>query len=90
MIEKLSDPLSILFRRTLDEGMVHMDWRAANVTPLYKKGNKSTPGNYRPVSLTSVVCKVLESIIKDAIMEHLEQHKLISVSQHGFYQEDHV
>ena len=70
--EQLSDPLSILFRRTLDEGMVPTDWRAANVTPLYKKGNKSTPGNYRPVSLTSVVCKVLESIIKDAIMEHLE------------------
>ena len=54
------------------------------MTPLYKKGNKSTPGNYRPVSLTSVVCKVLESIIKDAIMEHLEQHKLLEVSQHGF------
>ena len=54
------------------------------MTPLYKKGNKSTPGNYRPVSLTSVVCNVLESIIKDAIMEHLEQHKLIEVSQHGF------
>ena len=64
--------------------MVPTDCRAANVTPLYKKGNKSTPGNYRPVSLTSVVCKVLESIIKVAIMEHLGQHKLISVSQHGF------
>ena len=53
------------------------------MTPLYKKRNKSTPGKYRPVSLTSVVCKVLESIIKDAIMEHLEQHKLLEVSQHG-------
>ena len=82
--EELSGPLSILFRRTLDEGTVPTDWRAANVTPLYKKGNKSTPGNYRPVSLTSVVCKLLESIIKDAIMEHLEKHKLINISQHGF------
>ena len=53
------------------------------MTPLYKKGNKSTHGNYRPVSLTSVVCKVLGSIIEDAIMVHLEQHKL-EVSQHGF------
>ena len=70
--EQLSGPLSILFRRTLDEGMVHTDWRVANVTPLYKKGNTSTPGNYRPVSLTPVVCKLLESIIKDVIMENLE------------------
>ena len=45
------------------------------MTPLYKK---STPGNYRPVSLTSVVCKILESIIKDAIMDHLEQHTLLA------------
>ena len=82
--EQLSGPLSILFRRTLDEGMVPTDLRAANVTPLYKKRNKSTPGNYRPMNITSVVCKLLESIIKDAIMEHLEQHKLIKVSQHGF------
>ena len=82
--EQLSGPLNILFRRTLDEGIVPTDWRAANLTPLYKKGNKRTPCNYRPVNLTSIVCKVLESIIKDAIMEHLEQHKLINVSQHGF------
>ena len=75
--EQLSGSLSILFRRTIDGGMVSTDWRAANVTPLYKKGNKSTPGNYRPMSLTSVVCKLLESIIKNAIMEHLDQHKLI-------------
>ena len=82
--KQLSCPLGILFRRTLDEGTVPDDWREVNVTPLYKKGNKSTPGNYRPVSLTSVVCKLLESIIKDAIMEHLEQHKLLEVSQRGF------
>ena len=82
--KQLSGPLSILFRRTLDEGTVPAVWREANVTPLYKKRNKSTTGNYRPVSHTSVVCKVLESIIKDAIMEHLEQHKLLAVSQHGF------
>ena len=82
--EHLSGPLSILFRRTLDEGTVPADWGAANVTPLYKKGINVLSGNYRPVSLTSLVCKVLESIIKDVIMEYLEQYKLIEVSQHGF------
>ena len=71
--KQLSGPLSILFMRTLDEGTVPADWRAASVTPLCKKMIKSTPSNYRPVSLTSVVCKVLENIIKDAVMEHLEQ-----------------
>ena len=49
---QLSGPLSILFRRTLDEGTVPADWREANVTPLYKKGSKSTLCNYRPVSHT--------------------------------------
>ena len=50
--KQLSGPLSILFRGTLDEGTVPADWRTANVTPVYKKWNKSTHGNYRPVSIT--------------------------------------
>ena len=78
--EQLSCPLRIFFIRTLDDGMVPTDWRTANVTPLYTKGNQRIPGNYRPVNLTLVVCKVLESITKDAIMEHSGQHKLIEVS----------
>ena len=49
-----------------------------------KKGNRSKPSNYRPVSLTSVLCKVMESIIRDKIMEHTEQNKLLSSCQHGF------
>ena len=81
--EQLSVPRSIIFRRALYEGMVHIERRAANVTPFYNKWIKSNPGNDRQVSLTSVVCKILESINKDAIMEHLERHKPIKVSQHG-------
>ena len=60
------------------------DWRRANVAPIFKKGSKSEAGNYRPVSLTSMICKVMESIIKDAVMEHLVFNKLIRSSQHGF------
>ncbi len=52
-------------------------------TDLQKKGTKGDPGNYRPVSLTSVPCKILESIIKDKIMDHLLENNLISDSQHG-------
>ena len=61
-----------------------LDWRTANVTPIYKKGSRQVPGNYRPISLTSQVGKLLESIIKDAVVQHLKTNKLINESQHGF------
>ena len=64
--EEMSLPLCMIFKISLDERGVTLDWRAANVVPLYKKGSKNLPSNYRPVSLTSVVCKILESINKDA------------------------
>ena len=82
--EEMSLPLCMIFKKSLDQGVVPFDWRAANVVPLYKKGSKNIPSNYRPVSLTSVVCKILESIIKDAISTHLESNSLIKSSQHGF------
>jgi retron-type reverse transcriptase len=63
---------------------VPKDWKKAKVVPIYKKGQKSEPGNYRPVSLTSVPCKILESMLKDYIMEHLTNENLINDSQHGF------
>jgi hypothetical protein len=59
-------------------------WRSANVTPIFKKGAKSDPGNYCPVSLTSVCCKLLESILRDALMDHLTADNLLNPSQHGF------
>ena len=52
--------------------------------PIFKKGNKDEARNYRPVSLTSVPCKILESIIKDAVVEHLEQQGFYTDCQHGF------
>ena len=61
-----------------------MDWKAANVTPIYKKGRKTLPENYRPISLTSQVCKVLESIIRDEIIAFLMEHNLITDAQYGF------
>ena len=61
-----------------------LDWKLQNVAPLFKKGSKDKPENHRPVSLTSVPGKILESIIAEDIMEHLESNNLISNSQHGF------
>src|SRR3981081_1021742 len=65
-------------------GIVPQDWKDAIVSPLHKKGSKDKPENYRPVSLTSIVGKMLESIIKDHITEHLDRLHLIRSSQHGF------
>ena len=80
----LSCPLSMIFSRLFSEGLVPDIWRRANVCPIYKKGTKGDPGNYRPVSLTCVLCKVMESIVRDVIVQHLSIHSLIRSSQHGF------
>ena len=77
-------PLTKLFKLSLQLGIVPQDWREANVAPLHKKGSREKPENYRPVSLTSIVGKLLESIIKDSIVAHLDQYNLIVRSQHGF------
>ena len=77
-------PLTDIFRKTLALGEVPEDWRKANITCIFKKGNKQDTGNYRPVSLTSVICKLLESYIREAIMDHLSSYKLLSDSQYGF------
>jgi hypothetical protein len=74
----------MIFKKSVSTGSVPEDWKCANVTPISKKGSRSDPGNYRPVSLTSVCCKLLESIIRDDLMSHLEKNKLIGPSQHGF------
>ena len=67
----LAKPLKFLFDKTLHEGILPNDFKIAEVRPIFKKGDKSNPGNYRPVSLTSVICKVFESFIKVALNNHL-------------------
>ena len=84
VVDTISLPLAIIYTRSLEEGVVPDDWRCANITPVFKKGSKSAAGNYRPVSLTCILCKVIESILRDAIVKHLADNKLILPSQHGF------
>lgn len=78
------EPLADVFRKSLSEGIVPTQWKEANVTPLFKKGSKSVPGNYRPVSLTSIPCKLMEKIIRNSVFSHLEENGLLSDCQHGF------
>ena len=81
---QICKPLSILFNKSLNSGKVPSDWKLANVTPIQKKGDKSLPGNYRPISLTSVVCKLMETLIRDKLVSFLDDNNLIKNSQHGF------
>ena len=82
--EELADPLAHIFSESMETGEVPDIWKHARVTPIFKKGAKGEPGNYRPVSLTSIPCKLMEQLIKDKLVEHLEKHGLIRDSQHGF------
>ena len=82
--EHICLPLSMIFNESISSGIVPRDWKQANVTSIYKTGPKNLPCNYRPVSLTSHVCKILESELRDVIVKHLTDFRLIKDSQHGF------
>ena len=80
----LSKPLTYLFNKSINDGQLPTDWKTANVSAIFKKGEKSDANNYRPVSLTSIVCKILESIIRDVLQNFFENQNLYSSCQHGF------
>ena len=84
IVEQVSTPLAKLFNLSTEEGIVPSEWKEAKITQLFKKGSRNKPENYRPASLTSVVCKLLETLIRDHEVEFLVKHKLINTFQHGF------
>ena len=84
IFEQFSTPLAKVFNLSLEEGIVPAEWKEANITLLFKKGSRNKPENYRPVSLASVVCKLLETLIRDHMVEFLVKHQLINTYQHGF------
>ena len=65
-------------------GIVPSDWRTAHVSPVYKKGKKYNPKNYRPISLTCICCKLLEHLIVKHILSHADTHNILYPLQHGF------
>ncbi|KER28139.1 hypothetical protein T265_04970 [Opisthorchis viverrini] len=80
----LANHLHLVFRQSLDEGRLPPAWKEAIVTPIYKTGDRLSPGSYRPISLTSVPCKGMERILKQAIPDRLTPSNLTSPAQHGF------
>ena len=71
IVEQINTPLAKLFNLSLEEGIVPSEWKKANITPLFKKGSRNKPDNYRPVSLISVVYNLLETLIRDHMVEFL-------------------
>ena len=83
-VEQISIPLARVFNLSLKEGVVSFKWKEENIIPLFKQGSINKSENYRPVSLTSVISKLLERLIKYHMVEFLIRHKLLNPSQNGF------
>ncbi len=81
---ELAKPLTIMFRESLATGQLPETWKLADIMPIFKKGPGNVPGNYRPVSITSSVCRVFERVLMEHLMFHLLSQKLISDQQFGF------
>jgi hypothetical protein len=82
--DQLSSPLAYVFSQCMEHGFMPPDWLRAYVTPVYKKGDATNPLNYRPIALTCTICKIMESIIKDQLLNYLLRKNLIDKHQHGF------
>ena len=77
-------PLTLMFQTSLRTRVLPAAWKKANITAIHKKGSKHVAGNYRPVSLTSIICKVMESIVKDALVKYMKDNLLFTDRQFGF------
>lgn len=82
--EPLSDCLTLLFNASLTQGNLPDDWKTANITPVFKKGERYKASNYRPVSLTCICSKMLEHIVVSNMMAHFDTHQILCEQQHGF------
>ena len=80
----LSKPLALIFNQLLSVGVVPSEWKQAIIVPVFKKGAAGMVSNYRPISLTCVLSKIMERIISNKIMEFLISHKALHAAQHGF------
>ncbi|CAM4589829.1 unnamed protein product [Lepidochelys kempii] len=81
---EIAELLTMVCNLSFKSATVPNDWKISNVTPIFKKGSRGDPGSYRPVSLMSVSSKLVEKTVKNKIVRHIEEHKLLRKSQHGF------
>ena len=82
----IAPALTLIFQASLCQSLIPIEWKTANIVPLFKKGNRSDPNNYRPVSLTCIYSKLLEHIVYSHIFLHLKKYNILTEEQHGFRQ----
>ena len=80
----IADPITIIYMKSIEESVVPSQWKDAEITPIFKKAERHLPQNYRPVSLTSVICKMLEKLVVEDIVNHVKMNHLNCKQQHGF------
>ena len=88
MLHELADllaaPITVLFNRSIQGEELPKDWKLQYVSPIYKKGQRSLAENYRPISLTCILCKLLESMVRSVVLAHLLENDVLSKRQYGF------
>ena len=84
VLAHIANPLTTVYNVSLMEGTVPADWKVAYITPIYKKGDAHRASQYRPVSLTSVICKILERIIREQLLKYMSENDFLPKDQHGF------
>ena len=76
--------LTRMFNLNLSLGNVPREWKLANVVPLLKSGDRESISNYRPISLCSVPCKIVERVVASHLLKHSNMYGIIPLFQHAF------
>ena len=84
LAKELAPVVTSLFKQSISTGDVPEEWTSAWITPVFKKGSRSDPANYRPVSLTCILCKLMEHVLCTHIRGHLDRHGILAPENHGF------